>query len=148
MSSDLPTIPPDDRKRNLVLARPDTDPTLPHFAIVGDTYTILVTGEDTNGRFCLIDMHILPAADRRRTAMNSRRLSPCWKANWKQPSEERSQLCAQAKQYTFPQTRRINSTMLPLRRYDCTVSALLRDWINSSWRPESRWRRALRPRQN
>jgi quercetin dioxygenase-like cupin family protein len=60
MSSDLPTIPPDDRKRNLVLARPDTDPTLPHFAIVGDTYTILVTGEDTNGRFCLIDMHIPP----------------------------------------------------------------------------------------
>ena len=26
----------------------------------GDTYTITVTGEDTNGRFCVIDMHIPP----------------------------------------------------------------------------------------
>jgi quercetin dioxygenase-like cupin family protein len=27
---------------------------------VGDTYTILLTGEDTAGRYCLIDMHIPP----------------------------------------------------------------------------------------
>lgn len=25
--------------------------------MVGDTYTILLTGKDTDGRFCLIDMH-------------------------------------------------------------------------------------------
>jgi quercetin dioxygenase-like cupin family protein len=55
-----PPIPPDDPKRNLRVARPDADPTLPHIGIVGDTYTILLTGEDTNGRFCLIDMHIPP----------------------------------------------------------------------------------------
>ena len=28
--------------------------------MVGDTYTILLTGHDTAGRFCLIDMHIPP----------------------------------------------------------------------------------------
>ena len=28
--------------------------------MLGDTYTILVTGDDTAGRFCLIDMHIPP----------------------------------------------------------------------------------------
>ncbi len=28
--------------------------------MVGDTYTILLTGKDTAGRFCLIDMHIPP----------------------------------------------------------------------------------------
>ncbi len=28
--------------------------------MAGDTYTILLTGEDTAGRFCLIDMHIPP----------------------------------------------------------------------------------------
>ena len=27
---------------------------------MGDTYTITVTGEDTAGRFCLMDMHIPP----------------------------------------------------------------------------------------
>ena len=28
--------------------------------MVGDTYTILLTGHDTAGQFCLIDMHIPP----------------------------------------------------------------------------------------
>ena len=50
-------IPPDDLKRSLKLAQPDN---LPHIGLVGDTYTITVTGEDTNGRFCVIDMHIPP----------------------------------------------------------------------------------------
>jgi quercetin dioxygenase-like cupin family protein len=53
------TIPPDDLRRNLTLVQPDTD-RLPHLGVVGDTYTILLTGEDTAGRFCLIDMHIPP----------------------------------------------------------------------------------------
>jgi mannose-6-phosphate isomerase-like protein (cupin superfamily) len=29
-----------------------------HIGLVGDTYTILLSGNDTNGRYCLIDMHI------------------------------------------------------------------------------------------
>jgi quercetin dioxygenase-like cupin family protein len=57
MSTALPTIPPDDPKRNLTLAQPDN---LPHIGLVGDTYTITVTGDQTAGRFCLIDMHIPP----------------------------------------------------------------------------------------
>ncbi|HLK68946.1 MAG TPA: cupin domain-containing protein [Bryobacteraceae bacterium] len=57
MSSVLPPIPPDNPNRNLTLAQPDS---LPHFGLVGDTYTITVTGEDTDGRFCVIDMHVPP----------------------------------------------------------------------------------------
>src|SRR6266568_4973324 len=62
--SDLTTqsrssIPPDDSRRNLVLTR-SNDGNLPHIGLVGDTYTILLTGKDTGGRFCLIDMHIPP----------------------------------------------------------------------------------------
>jgi quercetin dioxygenase-like cupin family protein len=53
-------IPPDDPRRSLVLARPDEDRDLPHVAMVGDTYTILLKGEDTAGLYCLIDMHIPP----------------------------------------------------------------------------------------
>jgi quercetin dioxygenase-like cupin family protein len=57
MSPASQTIPPDDPKRNLTLAQPDK---LPHIGLVGDTYTITVTGEQTNGRFCVVDMHIPP----------------------------------------------------------------------------------------
>ena len=57
MSTDPSTIPPDNPKRNLTLGKPDN---LPHIGLVGDTYTITVTGEQTDGRFCVIDMHIPP----------------------------------------------------------------------------------------
>jgi quercetin dioxygenase-like cupin family protein len=50
-----PTIPPDDPQRRLTVADPD-DPGLRHFAVAGGTYTLLVSGEDTGGRYCLIDM--------------------------------------------------------------------------------------------
>ena len=53
-------LPPDDSKRNLTIAQPDTDQSLPHIGVVGDTYTITVSGEQTNGRFCVIDMYVPP----------------------------------------------------------------------------------------
>jgi mannose-6-phosphate isomerase-like protein (cupin superfamily) len=57
MPTETPTIPPDNPKRNLTVAQPDN---LAHIGLVGDTYTIIVTGEQTEGRFCVIDMHIPP----------------------------------------------------------------------------------------
>jgi len=54
------TIPLDDLNRSLTLAQPDKDQNLTHIGMVGDTYTLLVTGNATAGRFCLIDMHIPP----------------------------------------------------------------------------------------
>lgn len=53
-------IPADDPGRELVVARPDEERSLPHVGVVGDTYTILLSGGDTAGRFCLIDMHVPP----------------------------------------------------------------------------------------
>ena len=52
------SIPPDDLRRNLAIALPDVDQTLPHIALAGDTYTLLLTGKDTAGHFTVIDMHI------------------------------------------------------------------------------------------
>jgi quercetin dioxygenase-like cupin family protein len=54
------TLPPDDLSRKLSSARADSGETVRHIGVVGDTYTILLMGSDTAGRFCLIDMHILP----------------------------------------------------------------------------------------
>src|ERR1700682_6302888 len=60
MTTEPFTIPPDDLQRNLTLARPNEDENLPHIGLVGDTYTILLTGKDTAGRYCLIDMFVPP----------------------------------------------------------------------------------------
>jgi mannose-6-phosphate isomerase-like protein (cupin superfamily) len=60
MTNENSTIPPDNFQRNLALARPNEDQTLLHLGVVGDTYTILLTGKDTAGRYCLIDMLVPP----------------------------------------------------------------------------------------
>jgi quercetin dioxygenase-like cupin family protein len=59
-ANDDPTIPPDDLNRKLKIARPDEDQSLPYTGLVGDTYTILLAGQDTASRFCLIDMYLPP----------------------------------------------------------------------------------------
>jgi quercetin dioxygenase-like cupin family protein len=52
-------LPDDDPGRHLAVARLD-DAALVHLAVVGDTYTVLLSGEQTAGRFALIDM-LIPA---------------------------------------------------------------------------------------
>jgi quercetin dioxygenase-like cupin family protein len=53
-------IPHDDPDRDLTHVSPDGDQSLPHIGVVGDTYTILLSGHDTAGRYTLIDMHVPP----------------------------------------------------------------------------------------
>lgn len=52
-------IPADDPQRTLAVAESDS-PRQCHIGLVGDTYTILLTGKDTAGRYCLIDMYVPP----------------------------------------------------------------------------------------
>jgi len=53
-------IPPDDPLRQLATVQPEIDQKIRHVGVVGDTYTILLTGKETAGRFCLIDMYVPP----------------------------------------------------------------------------------------
>lgn len=50
-------IPADDPARTLTVIDPD-DPQARHISVVGDSYTILVSGDQTDGHYCLIDMLI------------------------------------------------------------------------------------------
>ena len=52
-------LPADDPGRTMAHVASDS-PELPHLGVVGDTYTILLTGAQTNGQYCLIDMHVPP----------------------------------------------------------------------------------------
>ncbi|MBR0783029.1 hypothetical protein [Bradyrhizobium iriomotense] len=48
-------IPPDDPTREVRIAMPDA-PNVRHFSVpFGDTYTVRVTGQESGGRYCLID---------------------------------------------------------------------------------------------
>jgi quercetin dioxygenase-like cupin family protein len=53
-------LPPDDTSRDLTVARPDADSTLPHVAVVGNVYTVLVHGRQSAGRYGVIDMFVPP----------------------------------------------------------------------------------------
>jgi quercetin dioxygenase-like cupin family protein len=48
-------IPADDPNRTLTVADPDSS-NVRHVAVAGGTYSILVSGAQTAGRYCLIDM--------------------------------------------------------------------------------------------
>ena len=50
-------LPADDPSRKLTVVHPD-DVGLRHTAVVGDTYTILLSGAETAGKYCLIDMNV------------------------------------------------------------------------------------------
>jgi len=52
-------IPPDNANNKLTVANPE-DPRMRHVSVAGGTYTILVTGAETSGRYCLIDMLVPP----------------------------------------------------------------------------------------
>lgn len=58
--SDAAPIPPDDPQRQLTVVRPEWDRDLRHLALVGDIYTVLLSGEQTDGRYCLIEMRVPP----------------------------------------------------------------------------------------
>jgi quercetin dioxygenase-like cupin family protein len=52
-------IPDDDLGRSATMVTADSDH-VAHISLAGDTYTILLTGDDTDGRYTLIDMHVPP----------------------------------------------------------------------------------------
>ena len=53
------SIPPDDLNRTLAVSKLN-DPEVPVVAQAGGVYTILMTGAQTGGRYCLFDMLVPP----------------------------------------------------------------------------------------
>ena len=53
------SIPADDLQRRATISETES-PSVPHVGLAGDTYTILLRGKDTAGRYSLIDMHVPP----------------------------------------------------------------------------------------
>ncbi len=49
----MSNVPPDDLSRDVTVVT--SDGKLSHLGLAGNTYTTLLTGKDTAGRYCLID---------------------------------------------------------------------------------------------
>lgn len=58
ITSNTSPLPADDLLRSSVIAKPETDGALRHVSVVGDTYTILLDGGQTDNHYCLVDMLI------------------------------------------------------------------------------------------
>ena len=78
------SIPPDDQKRKLTVANPD-DARVAHVFVAGDTYSILVPGSATGGRFCLIDMLVPDGGGPPPTGTISKRPFRCSRASSNSP---------------------------------------------------------------
>ncbi len=130
-------VPPDDLSRTLTLARPDADQNLPHTGLVGDSYTITVSGRDTGDAFASSICTSRPAAGLRRTGMTSKRRSFCSKANWKLRFGARNPACGRARRSLFPPMRRTSSTMRRRKRFACCASARQRASTSFSFNSES-----------
>jgi hypothetical protein len=147
-------IPPDDLRRKLAVARPNENEKLPHIALMGDTYTVLLSGDDTDGRYCLIDMLIRRAEARVRIGMTLRNPSPSSKAKSRLPFAAKNPSCAREKPLTSRRTRPIPFGTLP--RIPCGFYAFARqpDKRSSLQRSALPWRagqplhpRWMRPRK-
>ena len=145
---EYPPIPSDDLRRTLKLAAPDKeDGKLPHIGLVGDTYTITVSGNDTNDRFCVIDMHVPPGGGPGLHRHDFEETFIVLDGEIEVAFRGKTPSCAQAKPLTFHPTLRIASIMRPPRRLACSACALLRARTDFSRKSAYPSRRAppLRP---
>ena len=58
ITSDHSPLPADDLMRPSVVARPNTDASLRHVSVMGEIYTILLDGAQTENHYTIIDMHV------------------------------------------------------------------------------------------
>ena len=134
-------IPADDPGRVLTHVSPDTDESLPHLGVVGDTYTILVSGADTAGRYTLIDMHVPPGGGPppHRHDFEEMFTDPRRRDRAHVPRRQRSSH-GPARRSTCPPTPRTSSATPPTGPRGCCVSAPLQARRSSSTRSACRSR--------
>ena len=89
-------LPPDELRRAFTLAGPADRAGL-HIGLAGDTYTILLTGEQTGGRFSLIDMYVPPGGGPPPHRHDFEETFAVLEESWKPPAVARPLWCTRAK---------------------------------------------------
>ena len=139
------TIPADDPARKSTLARSD-DPNLPHIGLVGDTYTILVAGKDTNGRYSLIDMHIPPGGGPPPHRHDFEEMFSILKGEIEVTFRGKKTIMRAGETRTSRRTRLTNSKTRAGNRRDCYACARRQGRKSFSRKSALPWRLGRRPR--
>lgn len=147
-SQRITPLPADNLARNLKIARPDTDEALPHIGLVGDTYTILLSGKDTNGRYCLIDMHIPPGGGPPPHRHDFEESFTVLEGEIEATFRGEKSMVYAGQTLSIPAMRRIRSPTLRARPLDCSVFARRPGRKNSSRRLASPCPLAAPPHPN
>lgn len=133
MTNETQIIPPDDVQRKLALARPNEDQSLPHIGLVGDTYTILLTGEDTAGRYCLIDMLVPPGGGPPPHRHDFEEMFSVIEGEIEVTFRGAKSLLRAGETANIPAMRRTNSTTSHSVQHGCSAYARQPDKKSSSW---------------
>ena len=115
-------VPPDDPHRALIVATPD-DLALTHLSVGANTYTILLSGDDTGGRFTLIDMYVPPGGGPPPHRHDFEETFIVTEGRWTSASAVSAVPSRQGPRSTCPPTPRTISATLPASPRACCASA-------------------------
>ena len=126
------SIPADDLSRDLAIAQPNTDGSLAHIGLAGDTYTD-PTYRERHRRAILPHRYAYTSGQEAHLliGMTSRRRSRYLRVNWSSPFVAQSRRLDLVRQSTFPRTLPICFGTFQQSRRDYFVSALPRARKNS-----------------
>lgn len=120
------SLPADDLGRTLLIADADRNES-PHIGLVGDTYTVTLSGKDTSGRFCVIDMHVPPGGGPPPHRHDFEEPLLFWREKLKPRSGARRRYSTQERHSTFQRTHPTASTTPPRRQPGFCAPVLLPD---------------------
>ena len=141
------SIPADDPGRVLTVADPD-GAGVPHISVAGGTYTILVSGAQTAGRYCLVDMLVPAGGGPPPHRHDFEEMFSLLEGELEFTFRGKSHTYARDRPSTFQRTRRTRLRTCPARRLACSVCVRRQDRMNSFWRSDSPSKAAHRHRRS
>ena len=129
-------IPADDPNRKLTVADPD-GVGVRHVSVVGGTYTILVSGVDTVGRYCLIDMLVPDGAGPPAHRHDFEEMFTLLEGELEFFFRGQAQTVRAGSTVNIPANAPTSSGTCRARRSICSACARHQDKKSSSWRSAS-----------
>ena len=139
--------PADDPGRALTVADAN-GAGVPHISVAGGIYTVLVSGAQTAGRYCLIDMLVPAGGGPPPHRHDFEEMFTLLEGELEFTFRGKSHTVRTGSTVNVPPTPRTRSRTCPARRPVCSVCVRRRDRTNSSWRSDFPSKAAHRHRRS